>query len=342
MKKILAILMVLTLTLGLLTTAVAETAEPIVIKMGILDGWTGFPTKYVVDNGMDTAAGIKIEYLVFSSGAPANEAMTSGDIDCAIIGGGASVPALANLNSKLIMEVNDDTVGMSLIGRAGLDCNDAPSGKEGVLGTPETLKDKTILTTSGTLQYYLTLKYLEAVGIADSEVNLVAMDANQAYQAFQLGQGDILACSNNFSFGLVKEGNVELASLGTLGCSATAQVVCSDAAFNNEEKRQGLAILCQLLADVNDIMNADTDLATRCYVDWVALNGGNQDPDIARSIMECKPYYGVEATKTRELGSDFLNNFVEFYILTEQIDPEQRTDIEGNIRTDVLADAGLR
>lgn len=342
MKKMLSMLLVLALLMGLMPMALAEGSAPIVIRMGILDGWTGFPTKYVVDTGMDTAAGLDIEYLVFSSGAPANEAMISGDIDCAVIGGGASVPALANLNSKLIMEVNDDTVGMSLIARAGLDCNTAESGKEGVLGTPETIKGKTILTASGTLQYYLTLKYLEAIGVSDKDVNLVSMDANQGYQAFQLGQGDILACSNNYSFGLVKEGNVELASLRTLGCSATAQIVCSDAAFNDPTKRQGLAILCQLLAQVGDIMNGDTELATKSYVEWVKLNGGNQDEEIARAIMECKPYYGVEATKARTLGSDFLNNFVEFYIMTEQIEPEQRGDIEANIREEVLLEAGLK
>lgn len=323
----------------------AASGEPILINMGILDGWTGFTTKYIVDNGLDVANGIKIEYLVFSSGAPANEAMTAGDIDCAIIGGGASVPALANLNSKMIMEVNNDTTGLSMIARADLPCTGVSGAADGldILGDADTVKGTTIITTSGTLQYYCTLKYLEAIGLTTDDVNMVSMDANQAYQAFMLGEGDILCCTNNYSFDLVKkEGCVELASLTSLNCAATAQVVCSDRAFEDETKFQGMAILCKLLAETNDVMNNDTDLATKCYVDWVHLNGGSISEETARTIMEQKPYYGVEDTKNRDYGSDFLNNFVDFYIITEQIEESQRADIEANIRDDVLKAAGLR
>ncbi len=344
MKKSMALFLALVLTVSCFACALAAEA-PVVVRMGILDGWTGAPVKYVVDNGLDTAAGIKIEYLVFSSGAPANEAMIAGDIDCAIIGGGASVPALANLNSKMIMEVNNDTIGMSLIARADLPCasvTGAVADKADLKGDAASIKGATILTTAGTLQYYCTLKYLEAIGLKVEDVNLVSMDANQAYQAFMLGEGDILTCSNNYSFDLVKEGNVELASLTTLNCAATAQVVCSDAAFNNPEKRKGLATLCQVLANTNDTLNGDLEVAVKNYLDWVTLNGGSLKEESARAIMGAKPYFGVEATKTRELGADFLNNFVEFYILTEQIEPEQKEVIQSNVRTDVLVEAGLK
>lgn len=342
MKKLLATLLALVLAISCASFAMAE--EPIEINIGILDGWTGFTTKYIVDNGLDVENGIKINYLTFSSGAPANEAMVSGDIDCAIIGGGATVPALANMDCKMIMEVNNDTIGMSLIARPELDCATVTGAVEGfdIVGSADTIKGKTILTTAGTLQYYATVKYLEALGLTVDDANLVSMDANQAYQAFMLGEGDILTCSNNYSFDLVKEGYVELASLTTLNCVATAQVVCSSQAYEDESKREGLATLCTLLAEVNDLMNSDTDLAVENYLNWVSLNGGSVSEETARAIMEQKPYYGVEDTKTRELGADFLNNFVDFYIMTEQIEEEQRGDIEANVVDDILVMAGLK
>ena len=328
------------------SNAPAATPEkPIVLNVGVLDGWTGFTTKYIVDQGMDIANGLDIEYLVFSSGAPANEAMTSGDLDCAIIGGGATVPALANLNSKMIMETNNDTVGMSLIARPNLECNNvkgAVPNYPDILGNAETVRGLTFITSAGTLQYYLTLKYLESLGLTENDVNIVSMDANQGYQAFELGEGDVLACSNNYSFSLVNKGNVELASLTSLNCAATAQVVCSDAAFNNPEKVQALTIYVKLLAEVNDIMNNDTDLAAQSFFDWVKLNGGSPNMDTCRAIMETKPYYGVEATKTRELGKDFLDNFVEFYIMTNQLEASQKDTVASNIRTDILKAAGLK
>lgn len=327
--------------------AAAETevsGDPLPLNMGILDGWTGVTTKYIVDNGLDVENGIKIEYLVFSSGAPANEAMSAGEIDCAIIGGGASVPALANLNSKMIMEINNDTIGMCMIARPELDCTKVSGKVSGldILGDADSVKGLTILTTSGTLQEYCTIKYLEALGLTKEDVTINSMDANQAYQAFELGEADILCCSNNFSFSLVKEGYVELASLTSLNCAATAQVVCSEQAFENEEKVKAMTVLCKLLAEAGDTMNNDTDLATKCYVDWVTLNGGSMDEETARTIMEQKPYYGVEDAKNRDFGADFLNNFVEFSIMTEQIEESQRADIEANVRDDILKAAGLR
>ena len=340
MKKIislaLAVMMLLT------CAAFASADNEIELNVGILDGWTGFGTKYIVDQGLDVANGIKINYIVFSSGAPANEAMISGDIDCAIIGGGATVPSLANLDSKLIMEVNNDTIGLCMIARPDLACASVESGVEDIKGNAETVKGLTILTTAGSLQYYETLKYLETIGLTADDGTMTMMDANQAYQAFMLGQGDILCCTNNYSFGLKDEGYVELASLTSLHCAATAQVVCSEQAYSNDEKRTALAAYCKALAEVNDIMNNDTDLATKCYVDWVTLNGGSMTEDVARRIMAEKPYYGVEATRERTLGADFLENFVGFYILTEQIDEDQKPDIEANVRTDILEMAGLK
>ena len=317
-----------------------------VLRVGILDGWTGFPTKYIVDNGLDVKNGFKIEYMVFSSGAPANEAMTAGELDCAIIGGGAAVPALANLDAKMIFETNNDTVGLSLIARPNLACTQVKGqvrNLPNVLGSPETIRGLTIIGPSGTLQQFCILKYLEVLGLSIDDVRFVSMDANQAYQAFMLGQADIFASTNQHAFRLIQEeGMVMLCDLESLNCAATAQVVCSNRAFNDTAKLQSLTKYITVLADVADIMNNDLDLATKSFMDWVALNGGTQLEDVARMIMASKPYYGKAETRTRNYGYDLKNNFVEFYIMTGQIEASKRAQIEANVKTDVLSAAGLR
>lgn len=324
----------------------AASGGPSILKVGILDGWTGFPTKYVVDNGLDTKNGFKIEYMVFSSGAPANEAMVAGELDCAIIGGGATIPALANLNGKMIFETNNDTVGLSLIARPALACTKIRgqlAGYPDVLGSPETVKGLTIIGPNGTLQQYCILRYLEVLGLTIDDVKFVSMDANQAYQAFLLGQADIFASTNQHAFTLVEqESMVMLCDLQSLNCAASAQVVCSDRAYNNPEKRSALTQYIKVLAEVADTMNSNTDLATRCFMDWVALNGGSQPENVARMIMASKPYYGIAETKSRNYGADLLNNFVGFYIMTGQIEESQRNQIADNVRDDILKAAGLR
>jgi hypothetical protein len=77
-------------------------------------------------------------------------------------------------------------------------------------------------------------------------------------------------------------------------------------------------------------------------MDWVSLNGGSQLESVARMIMASKPYYGVAETKERNYGYDLLNNFVEFYIMTGQIEESKRSQIVANVRTDVLKAAGFK
>ncbi len=344
MKK--ALSAALSLALLVCLHAGASAGEPTVLKVGILDGWTGFPTKYIVDQGLDVKNGFKIEYMVFTSGAPANESMVAGELHCAIIGGGATIPALANLNAKMIYETNNDTSGLGLVARPTLDCTKISGQVEKypkILGSADTVKGLDILGPNGTLQYFAALKYAEALGLTTADINFISMDANQAYQAFMLGEGDIFAATNNHSFTLVQdEGMVMLADLDTLNCAATAQVVCSDAAFTDPEMFKALTAYVKVLAEVADTMNGNLDLATKSYLDWVALNGGTRPESVARAIMATKPYYGVKATAEREFGKDLLDNFVEFFIMTEQIEPEQREQIAANVRDDVLKAAGLK
>jgi hypothetical protein len=158
-----------------------------------------------------------------------------------------------------------------------------------------------------------------------------------------MGQADIFAATNQHAFRLMKEeGDVMLCDLDSLNCPATAQVVCSDKAFNDPQIFKALTAYIKVLADVGDIMNGNTDLATKCFVDWAKLNGVTQPEDIARMIMEQKPYFGVEATKTRNYGQDLINNFVEFYITSGKIEASQKAQIVANVRDDVLKAAGFK
>jgi NitT/TauT family transport system substrate-binding protein len=348
-KSVLAALILVLAVSSLFAGGGKETqasGDPTVLKVGILDGWTGFSTKYIADNGLDLKNGFKIEYMVFSSGAPANEAMVAGELDCSIIGGGATIPALANLDAKMIFETNNDTVGLSLIARPELACARVKGQVKGfpnVLGSPETIKGLTIIGPNGTLQQFCALKYLEALGLSTDDVNFVSMDANQAYQAFMLGQADIFAATNQHAFKLIQEEKmVMLCDLQSLNCAATAQVVCSNKAFNDAEKFRTMTKYITVLAEVADIMNSDVDLATKSYMDWVSLNGGSQLESVARMIMASKPYYGINDTKERNYGYDLLNNFVEFYIMTGQIEESKRSQIAANVKTEVLKAAGFK
>ena len=127
MKKmvswILSLAMLSLALLGCVASAGAtEAADELpVIRVGVIPGASSsLPFFYVHEQGWDAENGFTLEILTFNSGAPANEAMLAGEIDCSVIGGAATVAALANQGAKMIMEICNDAVGVSVLGAAGL------------------------------------------------------------------------------------------------------------------------------------------------------------------------------------------------------------------------------
>lgn len=62
-----------------------------------------------------------------------------------------------------------------------------------ILGSAETVKGKTLITNLGTTGHVQVQKWLEALGLTEDDIEIVQMDYASGYQAFESGEGDILA-----------------------------------------------------------------------------------------------------------------------------------------------------
>jgi len=316
---------------------------PVKIKVGVLAAMTALPIVEVVNNGLDKANGIEIELVNFTTGAPMNEAMAAGQIDASYIGA-ASVFALANFNAKMISEVCDDTVAIDLVARPTHQLTKTrgnnPAYPE-VYGTAATVKGITVLCPAGTLSQYEVNKYLEVFGLTMNDIKFVPMEYAQAYQAFRVGEGDIVATRSPQSFSAVdEEGWTTVASLKNLKSSATAQVVVSESALRT--KAAALATMIKLQHQAADKLNNDVNYAAQLLVDWFQKNGQTIGLDIAKKQLEVKPFYGTGEVKAREFGRDFRETLVDFMISSGQLEASQRQTVLGNMTDSVIKAAGLK
>lgn len=110
------------------------------------------------------------------------------------------VPAMmGNLRygTSVIAIVNDESMTNSVLVRP-----DSPIAKvkgynkdfPEVLGSPDTVKGKTFLTTTVSSAHYGLSSWLKVLGLTDKDITIKNMDQAQALAAFDNGIGDGVAC----------------------------------------------------------------------------------------------------------------------------------------------------
>jgi len=145
--------------------------------------------------------GIKINHIVFDSGAEANQALASGSIDFAAMGNVNSVVSLSrDLGVELIWI--HDILGESecLVAKEG-------SGVENV----EDLIGKKVATPFASTCHYLLLNVLQEAGIED-EVNILDMQTTEIVAAWERGDIDAAYSWQPTLDNLMQTGNVLLSS----------------------------------------------------------------------------------------------------------------------------------
>ena len=69
-----------------------------------------------------------------------------------------------------------------------------------VYGSPETVKGKTVFTTTVSSAHFALSTWLKTLGLSDKDVVIKNMDQPQAMAAFEAGVGDLVALSGALHF----------------------------------------------------------------------------------------------------------------------------------------------
>ena len=123
MKKALAILLASAMALSLAAcsggsgssgesseSSSGEGGDLPVLRVAAMPTITSLPTYYIQENGLDEAAGFKMEVTMFDTGAPMNEALEADLWDVGLMGA-ADVTGMAKYDELIIGEVIESKDG---------------------------------------------------------------------------------------------------------------------------------------------------------------------------------------------------------------------------------------
>lgn len=342
MKKLVSVGLVFILLLSLFAgIQVFAEEEPRPLRVAVQSFYCSSTVGYIVDNGMDVAAGIPFEILTFNGGAPINEAMAAGLWDVAVTGG-AFIFAMAQYNAKLIGHQID---GTGAEGNAIYMRNTNPGAKvkgynpdyPEVYGSPDTIKGQVLLQNTGTTSQYLAINYLDALGIDEKDMQVVSLDFPQLYSSFATGQGDLSAMTSPHSYKAQEHEDWTMAAtLENLNTPLYEAIVCTEDAYNN--RRDDIVKFMTLIYQANDAIAQSEDLAFEVAKKWYADSGKDLSDDDILAEVQGKPFITSEQARNMDLNV-FAMKYADFFIRCDKIEPEKREVVQANICQDVLDDA---
>ena len=148
---------------------------------------------YAKEKGWDKEAGLDIDIQYFGSGMDILNALPSGSWVFAGMGGVPAMMGNLRYGTSVIAIGNDESMTNSVLVRP-----DSPIAKvkgynkdfPEVLGSPDTVKGKTFLTTTVSSAHYALSVWLRVLGLTEKDIVLKNMDQAQALSAYEDGIGD--------------------------------------------------------------------------------------------------------------------------------------------------------
>jgi len=305
------------------------------LRVAVMPFFLSAPVDYIKEQGWDKEAGLDIETVMFSNGATMNEALAPKLWDVAPTGG-AAIFGVAAFGATFIADFVDGTGGNELWVRADSDIVQTKGFNPTfptLLGSPDSVKGKTLLYTAGTTSQMTAVKYLEAIGVKNEDVNMVHLEFPQVYQGFLAGTGDVASMVSPYVFMAPDQGWVQAASLKSLGASLYETVIAAPDAYKN--MKEELAIFLKLLYKANAALESDKDLKFKVVKSWYEKNGTQTSDDKVQQECDLKSFITEADLGSIEYGK-FQKEYAEFLTSIDKLTVEQIDVVVNNTKSDIL------
>ncbi|MGM9662161.1 MAG: ABC transporter substrate-binding protein [Oscillospiraceae bacterium] len=212
------------------------------IRCGWLTTAIPVPNFYADEQGWYEELGVSIDVSTFSSGPAANEAVGSGSLDIATLGAMPAVLGGIAYNYKVIGWLEDDDFALQVYARNDSDIVSAGQGNladyPNLYGTPDTWRGKDIIVTSATSAHFAVCSVLAAMGLDESDVNIIDMDGASGAAAFLAGEGDLYCAwdPQYNAFSSDPENYTRVATCADAGASFICVTVATEEYCKNHEE----------------------------------------------------------------------------------------------------------
>lgn len=341
MKKIVLVLLVLAHGFTVFASGVGDkTADSLpVIRVAVMPFYISSPIGYIVDKGLDVANGFKIQPIMFPTGGPMNEAIASDAYDVATIGG-AFVFGVANFRAHVIASHINGTGGNEIWAKAGTPIVSAkgynPAYPE-VLGSPATVKGLKIVQNTGTTAQLAITSWLNTIGVAEKDVNIIHMDFAQSFQAFKANSADVAALVSPYCF-QTDSTMVKVADLKQLGVQLYEEITLTDKAYKNPEITKVIPSFLRVLFEVNDRLEADKTLKFNAVKKWYNDNGSSATDANIQAECDLKPFVTTAEARNMKLG-DYEALYAAFMVSQDKLAKDKVDVVRANTTDEFLKKA---
>ncbi len=313
MKKTLLAMCLLCLSTGLLFSSGSRETSTKPLRIGTMPLTVGVPVAYADAMGYYEEEDLDVEIIIFSTGAPINEAYAAGQIDIAV-SGLASVYSLALPDTHWIGEINT-TGGLGIYVRPNsplLQHKGLVPGYPEIYGSAETLKGSKILGPLGTVAQYNAQTYAQKLGLTVNDYVQVHMEYGPAYSAFVSGEGDAVALNPPFSFQAEDAGYVLAAKFeDTTGASLVDGIFTNDRTITNrrDDVVKFIRATYRAAHELQD-QNTRYDFS----MNWFNENGKEYDDSSLRAEMEVRDYIDINYMSNEEyVYGKGMKQIADFY-----------------------------
>ncbi len=202
--------------------------KPVKINTCWMEESAAFNIWYAKKMGWDKEEGLDINMLVFSSGLAQMEALPAKQWSIGMTGTGGQLVGGIRYKIYSVAPIIPDDFIQALYLRPGHPATKVKGYNPGypdVYGSPETVKGMKILYTAQSNVHYLIGRWLEVLGLKESDVTLVNMEQPSTVPAFEKGIGDGVAIWTPFTFAAEKRGWFKAAANREVGSFTWASIV---------------------------------------------------------------------------------------------------------------------
>ena len=307
-----------------------------------------FTAWYAIKKGWDVEQGFNLKMHYFESGMAEMEALPAKQW---VLGGTGSVPMTVGAlryNAYMIGIANDESIINTVMVRP-----DSPILKvkghnksfPEVYGSPETVKGKTILTTTVSSAHFALSTWLKTLGLSDKDVIIKNMDQPQAMAAFEAGVGDVVVLWAPFIFTGAEKGWKKAADLKDCG-AAIQLVLVGDKEFCDKNPEKVVKFLKMYFKGIDLKLKEGEKLLPdykKFYKEWAGMDMSDK---AAREDFITHPVYSLDeqlklfdSSKGPSQVQQWQDNILNFFTDQGRFTPAERDKV---LKTPYITDKFLK
>ena len=310
------------------------------LRVGIMPSAVGAPVQYAQENGYFEEEGLTVETVIFLSCSPINEAIAAEELDVAC-SGAATIFSLATGQVKLLADVAASG-GMGIWVRPDNGIMTVQGEAEGLpdmYGSAETVKGQTFICSLGTASQFNVLRYLEQLGLNETDVEIVHMEFGAGAQAFNAGQGDAIATFAPYSSQVEAEGAVKCCTFeDATGTALYDRIFARNQGV--ETRRDDLVKFMRAVSRAMEVLGNDEEVRKEFSMRWFAEEGRTYDDATMAQEMIDRPYVTKEVLESDTyIFGEAMIGYGEFNVNIGKLEEDSIENVKNCFDASILEEA---